>query len=168
MGGWLLRLGRTLDDDGCPPAEPDAPDNALDHQQLGDQASALDDAVLRKILFSARRARLVLIVLLMKMWTTRSFVLLNVVVAAVYLWIGHTAWWMEPELRDIPGASGGGPIIWFFATAYILGAVVAVDGLVTGWHVYRVLKKKSGSLGVAAVTVVPLWIVVIAIDFAHH
>jgi hypothetical protein len=104
----------------------------------------------------------------MKLWITRSLILLNVVVAAAYLWIGRTTWWIEPELREIPGGSGGGPIIWFFATMYILGAVVAVDCSLAGWHVFRVLRKKSGMLGAPAIAIVPLWAVVLAVDLAHH
>ena len=104
----------------------------------------------------------------MNTWVTRSLILLNAAVAAWYLWLGHSWWWIQPELQSIPGASGGAPVIWFIATAYIFGAMVLVDGAILGWHLHRVKRRKSKLLGAAALWAIPLWLVTVVIDFAHH
>jgi len=53
--------------------------------------------------------------------------------AALFLWATSTQW-IEPELRDVPGASAGGPFVFMSFVAMALGPwlVLRLLGLVAG------------------------------------
>ncbi len=104
----------------------------------------------------------------MKPTLTGTLVFLNAVGAALYLVVASRAWWLEPELADIPGASGGGPIVWYFVTRFTLGLVTAINLSVFLFQLTAFAKRRNWKLGFAALFIPFLWALTIGIDFAHH
>jgi hypothetical protein len=104
----------------------------------------------------------------MKASLTSILIVLNAVVAGGYLVLAAKAWWIEPELVDIPGASGGAPMIWFLASLWTFGLLVLLNGSAAIFQCYVYLKRKEWKFGVAALLIPVLWSATLMIDFSHH
>jgi hypothetical protein len=104
----------------------------------------------------------------MKAALTSTLIVLNVSLAVGYLVIGSNAWWMEPELADVPGASGGGPFVWFVTSLWALGLLVLINGAAGLFQLYMYLKRKEGKFGWAVLLIPVLWAATVIIDFSHH
>lgn len=61
---------------------------------------------------------------------------LNALCAVAFLWWSSTQW-IEPEFKDVPGASGGGPLVFSFIVLFLLGPLLAVDLLWTALALRR-------------------------------
>jgi hypothetical protein len=92
------------------------------------------------------------------------YLALNVAVAIAYVRVASISW-TEPEVRDIPGASGGAPLVWALtAVPIVLFALLANLGvLFWAWRARRL-----GAFGQLACGALILWVGAVMIDFAHH
>ncbi|XHR29969.1 MAG: hypothetical protein ACFUZC_05310 [Chthoniobacteraceae bacterium] len=93
--------------------------------------------------------------------------IVNLVATLIYLVVASTCW-IEPEVKDIPGASGGGPIIWGLFAFPIL-VVFAV--LNAWWLVKSVvvsIKARDWKPGVPYILGPIVWSLAVWMDFAHH
>jgi hypothetical protein len=92
----------------------------------------------------------------------------------VILFIGFASQcWIEPELANEPGASGGDAMVWGVTALPILAAFVLIDFLWLIFECIAYLMKKTWRLGLAflviPVLVVPvMWAIAIYVDNSHH
>ena len=97
---------------------------------------------------------------------------LNVIGVIAYV-LSSTQGWVEPEAANIPGAAGGGALLWGMTALPTLLAFIVIDVL---WLIFEsvvCLTRRKGRLGlvylVIPVVVIPLmWAIAIYIDFSHH
>jgi hypothetical protein len=89
---------------------------------------------------------------------------LNVVLAAAYLGVA-SLWWTEPEVRDIPGASAGAPVLWAFTAVPIFLLAVAANLGLLAWTWRR---RGLSAVPKPALAALVLWVGVLAIDFTRH
>lgn len=97
-------------------------------------------------------------------WLFASF---NLVGALLYILLAPVGW-VEPEVADIPGAAGGGALIWFMFIAPVVLLSFAGNIISLCWSLYFRLKYKQWPIrkwGYLCLMVLPL---VIWIDFMHH
>ena len=76
--------------------------------------------------------------------------------------------WIEPELKDVPGASGGAAFVWAFGPLPILIAFMLADLI---WGSIEEIKAKSGQRlkSIAApLLVLALWASAFVFDGLHH
>jgi len=76
--------------------------------------------------------------------------------------------WIEPRLADIPGASGGAPIVWGLTAFPILILFCILDAL---WILFACgvfLRKKRWILHPSFLLVPACWAVAVCIDFSRH
>lgn len=96
--------------------------------------------------------------------TTRRWavvlLLLNCVGAVVYLWAASHGW-VKPEEREFVS---GEPFIWFLS---VLPVCVVFFLLNLGWAAF-ILARKQWRIGIFWLVLIPIWLVAVAIDFAHH
>ena len=91
----------------------------------------------------------------------------NAAAAAAYLLVASVAW-TEPEVRDIPGASGGGAVIWVLTAVPLFLLTTVANLIVVAWAWRR--RSTSGQWPAARLAwVIPLvWIGAVVVDLAHH
>lgn len=65
----------------------------------------------------------------------------NGAIAVVFLWLSSRQW-IEPEVRDIPGASGGGPVVFSLLVLWILVPLLILNPIWLGAAIWR--KKRTG------------------------
>jgi len=97
---------------------------------------------------------------------------LNLVGVIVYLEFA-TQGWVEPEVADIPGASGGGAIMWGLTAMPTLLAFIAIDVLWLIFEIVVYLTRKTWRLGlvfliIPALVVPAMWAIAVHIDYSHH
>jgi hypothetical protein len=107
------------------------------------------------------------------LWTfSRTFStgwgLANVVGMIVFLKWSASCCWIEPELKDVPGASGGEAFVWALGPLPIL-AVFVLSDLVWGM-VAEVKAPPDRRLRVLAAPLLMLvgWVAVFVFDGLHH
>lgn len=98
---------------------------------------------------------------------TLKFLIANCIGVALYLY-GASFGWVEPELQDVPGAAGGGAVVWgMFAIpvflAFLLGNLVSLC-----WVCLRRLRAGIWAVSAWGLLVLPLWICAIWLDFSRH
>ncbi len=98
--------------------------------------------------------------------------LLNIIGVIVYL-LFATQGWIEPELADVPGAIGGGAIVWGLTALPTLLAFIVIDVLWLIFECVAYLTRKTWRLGLAffvipAVVVPLVWAIAVHIDYSHH
>jgi len=90
----------------------------------------------------------------------------NVIGISAFLFVAAQTW-LEPALRDIPGASAGSPIVWVLG-ALPIALVFVVLHIGAGVRAYRkrsdINRLPSKYLWVTFIS----WIVILAIDHVHH
>lgn len=91
----------------------------------------------------------------------------NAIGAAAFLIVAAISW-TEPELRDIPGASGGSPFVWFFTAIPIVLLFMLLNGVVVLWA--YLVRRKRGVWPVSKFLwlSLPVWLLALVIDSAHH
>lgn len=104
----------------------------------------------------------------MRLSLTGWVILLNVAGAIAYLMVGSQLWWIEPELADIPGASGGSAVIWFVVSVYFVVGFGIVNLVALLRHVFVRYKKRGQKMSIFALLVPAIWILAIWIDYRHH
>lgn len=98
---------------------------------------------------------------------TTKWVVINVAGVVLYL-LGASNGWVEPELAEMPGAAGGGALVWFFIAIPILLSFVLLNSGAILWSCIR--RYRSGSWPMTMwVWVVPLvWLLAVWLDFSQH
>jgi hypothetical protein len=91
----------------------------------------------------------------------------NFVGASVFLLIASRSW-IEPELADIPGASGGQGIVWFLSIAPILLFFVSLNFTTLCWAIVSRFEHGQWPLSKLSWLSVPVWLCVVFLDNAHH
>jgi hypothetical protein len=76
--------------------------------------------------------------------------------------------WIEPELANIPGASGGQGLVWFLTVAPILLFFVVFNIATFGWASTRHFRKGAWPLYKLAWLSVPIWLCAVFVDNMHH
>ena len=76
--------------------------------------------------------------------------------------------WIEPELRVVPGASGGEAFVWGLSALPILLGAFVIDLVWLGFGIGRAVKHRDLKPMAAALTTAAVWLVVILFDGAHH
>jgi hypothetical protein len=91
----------------------------------------------------------------------------NAAVAVAYLLIAAMSW-TEPEVRDVPGASGGAPIIWGLTAVPLFLLATSGNLAVCAWAWRR--HSMNGRWPAAPLAwLIPLvWVCAVVVDFAHH
>lgn len=85
---------------------------------------------------------------------------LNFVGAVVYVWAAAHGW-VRPEEREFVS---GEPLIW---GAFVLPVCVVFFVLNLTWGAF-ILVRKQWRIGIFWLVLIPVWLVAVAIDFAHH
>ena len=92
---------------------------------------------------------------------------INAIGIICYLWLASVCW-MEPELANVPGASGGAPIVWGLTALPVLGLFCILDIF---WFLFACgifLTKKRWILAPSFWLVPLCWAVAVFIDFSQH
>lgn len=99
--------------------------------------------------------------------TTLRWIAVNAGGSLLYLIVASSCW-TEPEVRDIPGASGGSPFVWvFFALPFPFLFFILNAGLVLRvCFVYD--KTREWQLNLWYLVVPAMWAAVILLDFSQH
>lgn len=85
---------------------------------------------------------------------------LNAVVAIIFLWWTSSTW-VEPELKDVPGASGGAPVVFTLVVLWVLGPMSLVNlGWLT-WTARRSLRERDWTPAGIFGLIVACWIVIV-------
>ena len=91
----------------------------------------------------------------------------NVLGAILYVW-AVSGTWIEPELAAIPGAIGGGAVIWFFIAAPIFLPALFINASLVIYALVIFFRKKAWILS-RVYWLIPLaWLTALSIDFSHH
>jgi hypothetical protein len=99
---------------------------------------------------------------------TAGWCVANLLGALVFLAWSASCCWIEPELKDVPGASGGAAFVWALGPLPIFAAFVLAD---LAWAIRVESKAASGRrLSALAVPLLVLigWASVFVIDGVHH
>lgn len=100
-------------------------------------------------------------------WTT-TLLAANLFAIVVYLAVASLGW-VEPELQEFPGATGGGAVVWFFFAVPVLLLSFLGNLLCILWAVIR--RYRTGYwyfLWWAWPAVLSMWISAVAFDFSRH
>lgn len=76
--------------------------------------------------------------------------------------------WIEPEVADVPGASGGESIVWGFSALPVFLVFMAAH-FVAGFRADREVANRNSWRGTIFVLLTfCLWIAAFVVDNAHH
>lgn len=99
--------------------------------------------------------------------TTPTWLGVNAIGVAAFL-VAASQTWVEPEVADVPGASGGGPLVWGLEALSIFVAFVLLNLCALVW-VYLIRRHSaSRSIGLAAMVSLPVWLIAFAVDHLRH
>ena len=91
----------------------------------------------------------------------------NLLGACIFLWVASKTW-IHPELANLPGASGGNAISWFFTAVPILLVFLVVNIISTGWAAMNWIRVKIWPLTNISFLSLLIWLLVIIIDNSRH
>ena len=91
----------------------------------------------------------------------------NTALAVAYVLVASSSW-TEPEVRDIPGASAGAPIVWGLTAVPLFLLSVVGNLAVFAWTWRRQSRSGQWPAGIWAWGVPLIWIGALVVDFAHH
>jgi hypothetical protein len=86
----------------------------------------------------------------------------------VFLRVSASCCWIEPQLKDEPGASGGAAFVWALGALPILASFVLAD---LGWalvaEIRRPAKQRLQALA-APILLLIGWAAIFTFDYVHH
>jgi hypothetical protein len=100
--------------------------------------------------------------------TTAIWLAANVVGASVFLFVASSYSWVEPELAQYPGASGGMPIVWALSALPVFGAFLLLNVGAFLWACVARMKRGLWPFAWASWASVPIWLVALVVDNLHH
>jgi hypothetical protein len=93
--------------------------------------------------------------------------ILNVI--GIFAYLGYASdCWIEPELANVAGASGGAAIVWGISAYPILLLFFALNSIWVFVASFRYFRKKIWTLHPVVLLVPIMWDVAIHVDFSHH
>lgn len=98
---------------------------------------------------------------------TPRFFMINAVGICLYLF-GASFGWVTPELADVPGAVGGGAIVWFLFAVPIFLIFLIGNGGVFLWSCWRRYKNGRWFMSIWGWLVPVFWALAVWLDFARH
>lgn len=87
---------------------------------------------------------------------------LNVIGAVAYLWLASRGWRIPEEKGTIPVT--GEPFVWAIGV-FPIWAIFLLLNAIWGLLILRSRQWRSGSLWLLTL---PIWLIAVVIDFAHH
>jgi hypothetical protein len=98
---------------------------------------------------------------------TAAWVACNALAAVLFLAVASISW-TEPELADIPGASGGAPLVWFMTAVPVFLLSVVLNLCAGLWVILR--RKRMGVWPVTAYSwlLVAIWLAALFYDGSRH
>jgi hypothetical protein len=97
----------------------------------------------------------------------KAWLVANSVGALLFLLLA-SLWWTEQELRGIPGASGGAPILWALTAVPVLLAFGFANLCALAWACIGRLRRGRWPMAWYALASIPIWVIVVVIDNAQH
>lgn len=98
---------------------------------------------------------------------TSIFVVVNIIGCALYL-VAASFGWVEPEVAEIPGASGGGALVWFlFAVPIFLLFFLGNIGVFV-WSCVQRYMRGAWFLSKWSMVVPFIWLLAVFVDFSRH
>jgi hypothetical protein len=91
----------------------------------------------------------------------------NAVGMGIFLAMASSTW-IEPELKDVPGASGGAPVVWALTALPVFAAFMLANLIWTGFGLAELVRLKRWMTCALALGTVVLWIGAFVFDAAHH
>src|SRR4051812_27578442 len=76
--------------------------------------------------------------------------------------------WIEPELADFPGASGGAPIVWGLTALPLLLVFLVLDSIWASFLGVAYFRRTTTAIHPALLLVPITWGIAIYIDFSRH
>jgi len=88
----------------------------------------------------------------------------NFIGAVIYV-VAASQGWVIPQEREVGlHAVTGEPYVW---TGYVLPVCAVFFVLNLSWGAY-ILARKQWRTGILWLSTIPIWLIAVAIDFAHH
>lgn len=96
-----------------------------------------------------------------------SWLLANLIVATAYLGAASMSW-VEPQLADFPGASGGSAFIWFLSAVPIFVIATLSNLGVLMWSFVVRLSRGTWPVMWVSWFIVLIWIATLLLDYSRH
>ncbi|WP_029922797.1 hypothetical protein [Nevskia soli] len=98
-------------------------------------------------------------------FSASAWLLANLAGAVAFLIVAsHT--WVEPELTHLPGAAGGGAVVWVLGALPILLGFVLIDlGILVSGYLIR---RASRPIARASLAALAVWFAAFILDTVHH
>jgi hypothetical protein len=87
--------------------------------------------------------------------------------AVIYLAVA-SQFWADPDLKEVPGASGSDPILWALEALPTLGLCLLGNIIWAIVELARQVLRRRLMLNPAFVLIPVIWLAAICIDFANH
>ena len=88
---------------------------------------------------------------------------LNAVAAIIFLWWTSSTW-IEPELKDVPGASGGAPVVFTLIVFWVLGPMSLLNLGWLAWTARRSLRERDWTTTGVFGLMVAGWIAIVLLS----
>jgi hypothetical protein len=98
---------------------------------------------------------------------TIAWVAANVVGAALFLAVASISW-IEPELAEVPGASGGAGIVWGLSALPVFAVCTLLNLVALAWACMA--RRGQGAWPVSSLAWVSVfvWLAALALDNSRH
>jgi hypothetical protein len=98
---------------------------------------------------------------------THLFVVVNTIGSVLYLFAASSGW-VEPEVADIPGAAGGGALVWFLVAVPVFLVFFLGNIGVFVWSCVHRYRRGAWFLSRWGLLVPLIWLLAVVLDFSRH
>jgi len=95
------------------------------------------------------------------------WIVTNIVVAGIFLLVASNTW-VEPELADVPGASGGAGVVWFVTAVPVAAVATLLNFAALVWALVVRIKHGIWPANSAAWLGLLVWLAAIVFDNSRH